>query len=334
MLIDSLNLAAGSTISNAVIESATTLPSSGVTAGTLFFKTGANSGLYYYNDSSWELAMSGATGDTSYINVSGDSMVGALTLAGAPTQDLHAATKAYVDLALTGVATGLDFKESVRGASVGNLTLSGTQTIDGVAVVAGDRVLVKDQTTASQNGIYVVAAGAWTRASDFDGNPGNEVTAGAYTYVAEGTVNAGMGYVLTTATAITLGTTALSFTKISSTVTPTVPYDVATFVSGKPGASEKVLSLKAVTAFTIPANFTGSVGVATTAASASTVFSIKKNGTQVTTVTFAAAGTTGTFAAVGSATSITVGDVLTVEAPSTGDATLADIMFTIKGVVA
>ena len=336
MLIDSLNLAAGSTISNAVIESAATLPSSGVTAGTLFFKTGSNSGLYYYNGSSWDLAMTGAGSDTAYVNVAGDSMVGALTLAGAPTQDLHAATKAYVDLALTGAATGLDFKDSVRVATVGNITLSGIQTIDNVNPGIGERILVKDQTNKNENGIYVHSSGSWLRASDFNGNPSNEVTPGAYCYVEQGSVNGGTGWVLVNSGlgTIVVGTTDLTFAKITSSVTPTVPYDVATFCSGKPGASEKVLSLKAVTAFTIPTNFTGSVAIATTAATASTVFSVKKNGTQVTTITFAAAGTTGTIGAVGSATSITVGDVLTIEAPATGDATLADIMFTIKGTVA
>ena len=60
------------------------------------------------------------------------------------------------------------FKKSVKVATTANITLTAPQTIDGVSVVAGDRVLVKDQTTASQNGIYIVAAGAWTRATDAD----------------------------------------------------------------------------------------------------------------------------------------------------------------------
>jgi hypothetical protein len=63
---------------------------------------------------------------------------------------------------------GLSWKDAVVAASTGNLTLSGAQTVDGVAVVAGNRVLVKDQTTTSENGIYIVASGAWTRATDFD----------------------------------------------------------------------------------------------------------------------------------------------------------------------
>jgi hypothetical protein len=118
------------------------------------------------------------------------------------------ATAAYVD----SVAAGLDPKGSVRAATTANISLSGLQTVDGVALVAGDRVLVKDQTTPSQNGIYVVAAGAWARASDFDGSPASEVTSGAYCYVTEGTVNGGTAFILSTPDPIVLGTTGLSFT--------------------------------------------------------------------------------------------------------------------------
>jgi hypothetical protein len=126
-----------------------------------------------------------------------------------PTDDADAATKAYVDAA----RSGLDIKQSVRAATTANITLSGTQTIDGVSVIAGDRVLVKDQSTGNQNGIYVVAAGAWSRATDADISA--EVTAGMFTFVAEGTANADSGWVLTTNDAITLGTTALVFAQFS-----------------------------------------------------------------------------------------------------------------------
>jgi hypothetical protein len=70
--------------------------------------------------------------------------------------------KTYVDAALAGIS----WKEPVRAGTTANITLSGAQTIDGIAIVAGDRVLVKDQTNAAQNGIYVAAAGAWSRAED------------------------------------------------------------------------------------------------------------------------------------------------------------------------
>jgi hypothetical protein len=132
-----------------------------------------------------------------------------ITSLATPTDDADAATKAYVDAA----RSGLDVKQSVRVATTANITLSGTQTIDGVSAIAGDRVLVKDQSTASQNGIYVVAASSWSRSTDADISA--EVTAGMFTFVSEGTTNADSGWVLTTNDAITLGTTSLAFAQFS-----------------------------------------------------------------------------------------------------------------------
>lgn len=126
-----------------------------------------------------------------------------------PSADTDAATKGYVD----SVALGLDFKASVRVATTANITLSGTQTIDGVSVIATNRVLVKNQSAPADNGIYVCAAGAWTRASDADTSA--EVTAGMFVFVEEGSTQADTGWVLTTNNAITLGTTGLSFTQFS-----------------------------------------------------------------------------------------------------------------------
>jgi|GEM_PF-3144960 len=128
-----------------------------------------------------------------------------------PTAGGHAVTKDYVDNTIT----GLDMKASVRVATTANITLSGTQTIDGVAVIAGDRVLVKDQNTASENGIYVVAASTWARAADADNTPSGEVTSGMYTFVEEGTVNANSGWVLSTNNPITLASTNLTFVQFN-----------------------------------------------------------------------------------------------------------------------
>lgn len=118
-----------------------------------------------------------------------------------PTGSTDAATKDYVDLARQGVRQ----KDAVRAASTANLVLSGTQTIDGVNVVAGDRVLAKDQTAPAQNGIYVVAAGAWARASDAD--TAAEVNDGATVWVQQGTVNADKAFTQTVAV-VTIGTDA------------------------------------------------------------------------------------------------------------------------------
>jgi hypothetical protein len=128
-----------------------------------------------------------------------------------PTDAQDAATKAYVDA----VKTGLDIKGSVRAATTANITLSNTQTIDGVALSVGDRVLVKNQSTGSENGIYVVASGSWSRATDADNTPSGEVTSGMFTFVEEGTANADSGWVLTTNDPITLGTTSLAFVQFS-----------------------------------------------------------------------------------------------------------------------
>ncbi len=126
-----------------------------------------------------------------------------------PTAAQDAATKAYTDAA----RAGLSVKDPVRVATTAAITLSGTQTIDGVAVIAGDRVLVKDQGSAPTNGVYVVAAGAWARATDADASA--ELPSGSSIFVSEGTANADTTYVLSTNAPIVLNTTALAFTLYS-----------------------------------------------------------------------------------------------------------------------
>ncbi len=129
-----------------------------------------------------------------------------------PTNDQDAATKAYVDAA----RSGLDVKQSVRVATTSansHLILTGLQTIDGIALAVGDRVLVKDHVSTSTNGIYVASSGSWARAADADTSA--KVTAGMFTFVAEGTTNADSGWVLTTNDTITLGTTGLAFAQFS-----------------------------------------------------------------------------------------------------------------------
>ena len=153
--------------------------------------------------------------------LAGGTMSGAIAMGtnkitglGDPTSAQDAATKAYVDSA----AQGIDWKASVRAATTAAVTLaSGLEngdTLDGVTLATGNRVLVKNQATGSENGIYVVkASGAPDRSTDCD--TAAELTSNFAVFVEEGTVNADQGYVLTNDGAITVGTTALTFTQFT-----------------------------------------------------------------------------------------------------------------------
>jgi hypothetical protein len=140
---------------------------------------------------------------TNQIDANGFKVVNLLD--GTNPQD--AATVAQLNAAVQGYS----WKQPVRVATTANITLSGAQTIDGVSVVAGDRVLVKNQTAGAANGIYVAAAGAWSRATDFD--TGAEAL-GAATFVSEGTAQGNQVWLNGTDGPITVGTTALSFVQV------------------------------------------------------------------------------------------------------------------------
>jgi hypothetical protein len=130
-----------------------------------------------------------------------------------PTANDHAANKSYVD----SVASGLDVKQSVRAASTADVTLSGPgATIDGVTMSSGDRVLLKNQSSAAENGIYLWngAAAAMTRATDMDGAA---EFVGAFFFVEEGTVNSDQGFVCSTDGTITVDTTSIAFTQFTGT---------------------------------------------------------------------------------------------------------------------
>jgi hypothetical protein len=179
----------GNQILNVVVQVLASAPGSPA-AGRFYYDSTINA-LRYYNGSAWiDLTSSSSDADmldgqlpsfyldranhtgtqaaatisdfasaTAAAIAAGDLALGSHKLTGVadPTNPQDAATKAYVDAQ----SQGLDIKVSVRAATMANITLSGTQTIDGVSVVAGDRVLVKNQTSGSQNGIYVAASGAW-----------------------------------------------------------------------------------------------------------------------------------------------------------------------------
>jgi hypothetical protein len=169
--------------------------------------------------------------------LAGGTMTGALTLSGAPTADSHAATKAYVD----GIASGINFHAAVKAATSINISTTyanGTNgygatltadangamgTVDGQTLSVGDRVLVKSQTDAKQNGIYVVtslggASSKWvmTRAADADNNPNGEVSGGDFCFVTTGTLAAGSGYILSGSGTLTIGTDNLNYVQFNA----------------------------------------------------------------------------------------------------------------------
>jgi len=152
------------------------------------------------------------------LNANSNKITGLAT----PTNATDAATKGYVD----STAIGLDVKLSVRVATTANINLTtdleNGDVLDGVTLATGNRVLVKNQTDQTQNGIYVVASsGAASRSED--ANSDAEVTAGLFTFVEEGTTNGNTGYVLTSDNPITLGSTNLVFSQFSG---------VGTFTAG------------------------------------------------------------------------------------------------------
>lgn len=135
--------------------------------------------------------------------------------------DPSASTDAVNLQYLQNFLNGIDWKNSVRAASTGNLSLASPgASIDGISMVSGDRVLLKDQTTGSQNGIYIWngAASAMTRSAD--ANASSEVTTGMAVFVSEGTVNGDKAWILITDDPIVLDTTVLVFTQFGGGTLP------------------------------------------------------------------------------------------------------------------
>ena len=155
-----------------------------------------------------------AAADTRYLQLSGGTLTNFVTLSADPPSNLHAATKQYVD----NVAQGLSVKTACVAATTANISLTGAQTIDGVSVIAGNRVLVKNQTTQAENGIYIAASGAWVRSSDAD--TWLELR-NAFTFVSGGTINGFTGWTSSSVMSGTLDTTAVSFVQFSGSASYT-----------------------------------------------------------------------------------------------------------------
>ena len=127
-------------------------------------------------------------------------------------QNVDLTNYATIDYA-NGISSGLVFKNSVRVATISNITLSGLFLIDGVLIIENDRVLVKDQSNKIENGIYLSKSGSWLRASDFDSNTAIK---GSFVFVENGDLNASTSFVCSNNSSIVIDTTEILFTKFTS----------------------------------------------------------------------------------------------------------------------
>lgn len=203
----------GNELQNVRIQNLSANPGS-PTAGRIFYNSTDNF-LYVFDGGAFRqlmtltqaltLRLDQFAAPTSDLNLNNRKITGLAD----PTAAQDAATKSYVDA----LVNGIKWKDATRVATTGNITLSGLQTIDGVTLVAGDRVAVIAQTSGAQNGIYVAASGAWTRSADADSAA--EVLGMAF-FVSEGTSNGNKVYVCTTDAPITLGTTSLAFAQTNA----------------------------------------------------------------------------------------------------------------------
>ena len=227
--------------------------------------------------------------------------------------------ESIVEYTLTrGGSSDLDVKNSCRVATTTNITLSGSQTIDVVSIIADDRVLVKNQSTGSENGIYICQTDTWTRASDFDSD--SEVTTGAFTFIEEGTINKYTGWVLTTYNPITVGTDGLEFTQFSGGANDTAITNETTRATAAEGVNATNIATNAsaistnVTAISTNASAisTNVTNIATNASAISTnVTAISTNASAISTNVTNIATNTSAISTNTSAISTNVTDITT-----------------------
>ena len=174
---------------------------------------------------------------------------------------------------LTGLTGNSGMKIPVRAASTAALTLAGEQTVDGVALVTGERVLVKDQASSIDNGVYVVDTGAWSRAKDFNGP--YDIIQGIMVHVVAGTLHAGTTWEVTSADPLTIGTSAIDFGLVSPSTPLALPITIAQGGTGQATAAAALgaLGVVQVTAEGGSANAqTGTIPASVTAYAAEQLF--------------------------------------------------------------
>ncbi|TIQ95482.1 hypothetical protein [Mesorhizobium sp.] len=194
---------------------------------------------------------------------------------------------------VTGYGETVAYKAPCRLATTANITLSGLQAIDGTMTAVDDRVLVKNQTTGSQNGIYIAATGPWQRARDMDSN--RDLTKGTRVNVTDGTANGGREYYVSSSNPITVGTTNLVFTEALSSN--------AGASAAAAAASASAAAASASAASTSAANAASSASSASTSASSASTSATNAASSATTASTQATNASNSASAASGSASS-------------------------------
>lgn len=218
---------------NVVVQVLATAPASPF-AGQLYYSSTQNS-LMQYNGSAWvvldatkatnipvsALISAQLTSAIEAVSLSSMAVPAAnvnlnnhnITNLADPIANTDAATKAYVLSTSQAAAAGLDVKDAVNAATTTNIALSGLQTVDGVSLTGGQRVLVKNQSNAALNGIYIANSSGWNLASD---SITGELTTGALVLSVGGSTQAGTQWYLTTSDPITVGTTNQTWTQFGA----------------------------------------------------------------------------------------------------------------------
>lgn len=267
-------------------------------------------------------------------------------------------------------ASQKSIKQAVRVATTTAGTLASDfengDTVDGVTLATGDRILLKDQADASENGIYTVnASGAPTRATDFD--QAEELQQGVLVGVIAGTTNAQSLWMLTSAGPYTIGTTDLDWAQVSGGggggasafddltdvntdeykdehdmlvwnetagewQSEDIPYLLSLFVGGTPTDNERLFGHVFDRDVDFPENLSGSQGYAFVAPAADDTWDIRKNGVSIGTISFDAPYEDGITFTLSGGASFTAGDRLEIVAEYPADDTLADVALTLRGV--